>query len=781
MSSKTQSDMAANRLTDQTSPYLLQHAKNPVHWQPWGQEAIDEARRRDVPIFLSIGYSTCYWCHVMERESFEDEATARIMNEHFVCVKVDREERPDLDEAFMAATVIMTGRGGWPMSVFIEPAGLRPFWCGTYFPPKEQMSGGMPSFTQVLLGMAESWAQKRDEVLVQSQRLGESVEEQSHAHQEASAIGIQVVQGAVQRLLGTLDRTNGGFSGAPKFPQPVFLEFLLDVRERAGDDATREAVDQALRLTLDKMAMGGIHDHVGGGFHRYSVDAFWIVPHFEKMLYDNAQLASVYARAARAYDDSWYAYVAQRTVEYVLGEMTSPDGAFFSAQDAEVDGREGLNYLWTQEQMRESLDEAEAEFAIKVYGLDAGPNFKDPHHPDEGPANVLRLADRPERVAQTLGMDESSFASQIESVNTKLYKTRQGRKQPHLDDKVLASWNGLMIGAMAQAGMLLEKPEYVQAAKRAATFVLREMMNDATLVRSWRGKIGGRAFLEDYACVAHGLMALSEALGADGAAYQAAASHLLHRSKELFGDEGSGAYFDMPAGHDGLFVRMQSAHDGAMPCASSVLLHALVNMHAQTGETPYKEEALGLLRALSGAIGANPLGTVNSTRGLLRMLSSDRMGHESVLFGDAESAAKATPQSADFTPVEIWADTDAIEVGPDRPAQVSLAIQIAEGYHITAAEPGPAGQELSPLRVHVVGGSGINVYADYPPGQAAANDDQLRVHSDRIDFCVAVEDSGEQWTGRPLLAVTFQACSDTECLEVCTVELAVRVDQASSD
>ncbi|MEL6797226.1 MAG: thioredoxin domain-containing protein, partial [Planctomycetota bacterium] len=368
-----------NRLIHSTSPYLLQHAHNPVDWYPWGDEAFAAARQRGVPIFLSIGYSTCYWCHVMERESFESEATAAVMNERFVCVKLDREERPDVDDVYMTATQAMTGRGGWPMSVFLEPESLKPYYCGTYFPPTPRH--GMPSFEQLLIGMSDAWAERSDDVVLQANRLGEAVAEQLVSRDQPVMIGAEQVQQAVGTLLKIADMQHGGFAGAPKFPQPAYIDFLLEVRD-ASDEPTRQAIDRVVTLTLDQMIMGGIHDHVGGGFHRYSVDAFWTVPHFEKMLYDNGQLAATYARAARIYGNADYRRAATRTCDYIIREMTSPDGGFFSAQDAEVDSREGLNYLWTPDEVRAVLSAADADFAIERFGLDAGTNFQDPHHAD---------------------------------------------------------------------------------------------------------------------------------------------------------------------------------------------------------------------------------------------------------------------------------------------------------------------------------------------------------------------------------------------------------------
>jgi uncharacterized protein YyaL (SSP411 family) len=460
-----------NRLASQSSPYLLQHARNPVDWYPWGQEAFDTARTRDVPIFLSIGYSTCYWCHVMERESFEDEATASLMNRHFVCVKVDREERPDVDDIYMAAVLAVRGQGGWPMSVFLEPTTLKPFWAGTYFPPRGHGREGLPAFPDVIESMSRAWLEQRADVLAQADEIARAVRERTGEVAAPVPVGRAQVALAVSSLMQLFDRAEGGFGRAPKFPQPVYLEFLLDARERL-DPESRAGVDHALKLTLDRMAMGGIHDHLAGGFHRYSVDAHWLVPHFEKMLYDQGQLAQVYARAALAFEDDFYRRVARRTCDFVLRELTGPDGAFLSAIDAEVDHREGKNYLWKPEEFRALLSDVDAAWSLEVYGLTHGPNFRDPHHPSDAPSNVLHLEARPDALAQREGSPLGAWYSRLERVNAKLLAARAKRPQPAIDDKAIAAWNGLMIAGMAVAGRLLDEPRFVAGAARAADAVL---------------------------------------------------------------------------------------------------------------------------------------------------------------------------------------------------------------------------------------------------------------------------------------------------------------------
>lgn len=767
-----------NRLARQSSPYLLQHARNPVDWYPWGDEAFAEARRRDVPIFLSIGYSTCYWCHVMERESFENESIAELMNERFICVKVDREERPDVDDLYMAAVLAFRGQGGWPMSVFLEPHGLRPFWAGTYF-PSEPKFAGMPTFPQVLEGVANAWRDQRGEVLAQAEKLADAVRERTAAAGAPVRIGVEQVSHAAATLLRMHDPVRGGFGPAPKFPQPVYLALLMDVR-RSADDDTRRAIDAALRTTLDAMALGGLFDQVGGGFHRYSVDDSWTVPHFEKMLYDNAQLAAVYAEAAHVFNDPLYRRTARRTIEYVLREMRGPGGAFYSARDAEVNHREGRNYLWTREQMLAALGPDDGPWAARLYGLDGGPNFRDPHHPDEPPANVLRLSARPEDLAADMGVSDHQLLSRLERVNERLYEARARRDQPHTDDKVIAAWNGLMVGALARAGALLNRPDFVAAAERAAAFVLSRMRDDrAGLVRTWRegaseGAPRTEAFLEDYACVAHGCLELHRAVGGSAGRWLHEARALIAAAEERFGDPASGAFFDTRANRPDLLARARSAYDGAMPSGFGVMLHALLDLHELTGDRAAFDRALAALRSASAFVAQAPAGAAVSVRALLRMLRADAAAVRAAFASDP---APRGAEPDDFTPVEVLSAVERVRIGRDAPAAVTLRFRIAERYHINAANPGvgPEAEDLVPLRVHVVNGTGVRAYADYPEGEPYGEGGALRVHRGEFDLTVVLERDGE-WTGTPLLAVTYHACRDDACLRPRTVELDVALD-----
>jgi len=590
----------------------------------------------------------------------------------------------------------------------------------------------------------------------------------------------------VSALLKIFDRTEGGFGGAPKFPQPCFLEFLLDARERAADDATSDAIDIAVKMTLDKMSIGGLHDHVGGGFHRYSVDAAWTVPHFEKMLYDNAQLACVYTRAARFYDDQWYEHVARRTLAYIAREMTASAGGFYSAQDAEVDGKEGLNYLWTASELREVLQEDEdINFAVHLYGLDKGPNFQDPHHREEKPRNVLRLEDRPERLAPRFNLSPDSLRDRMAEINAKLYEARQKRKQPRLDDKVLSAWNGMMVGAIATAAREFEDNSLLDAAEKGAAFVLAKLIDhsgdgERRLLRSYRaGEAKTPGFLEDHAYLLHGLLELARATnGSKRDHYLQQAKAVLTLADASFLDARTGAWFDQREDAKDLFVRTRSTHDGAIPSAVSQMLHNLLDLAELNGEESYGERALNSLVAVSGAIAESPVGTVNSTRALLRMLITAPGTVNRFQELAAQSVNAISPTNELMELVEVYASTDRVSVGSDAPAEISLFIKIADGYHVPAADPGSSDLARSqiPFRVGIINGTGVAAFAGYPDGQSYHDD--TRVYTGSFELQVAIERTGD-WSGTPLLSLMYQVCSETECLAPRTVELDIAIDRAN--
>lgn len=767
-----------NRLSKSTSPYLLQHQHNPVDWFEWGPEAFEAARTRGVPIFLSVGYSTCYWCHVMERESFESEQIAALMNEKFVCIKVDREQRPDVDEIYMAAVQAFTQRGGWPMSVFLEPASLKPFWAGTYFPARPVFQG-VPTFPKVLASLSHAWETQREDVLKQSEELADAVRERVGGAATPAAIGAEQVTGAVSRLIRLMDPTHGGFGPAPKFPQPVFLDLLQDARAISGSEETTAAIDHALRLTLTRMAEGGMFDQVGGGFHRYSVDEHWTVPHFEKMLYDNGLLTWTYARAFQSFGDPLFARTARRTCEYVLREMTSPEGAFFSAQDAEVNHREGQNYLWTREQLKSVLGSDDSAWIAEVYGVDAGPNFQDPHHPPtpEHPAsNVLRIA--PAR-SGAIWQDELAVA-RLNALNHRLLEARNLREQPATDRKIIAGWNGLMIAGLARAGAALGEPRFIAAAEKAYQAVASKLMtSDGRLLRCFNvgmSEIDG--FLEDYAFVSFGLIELAKALPDRAGGFLDKSLAIISTAMVLFGDE-QGGLFDTRADQPDLFVRARSTGDGAVPSGASVLIHSILDLaEARSSDEAFRAETLeraaGLLRGLSGELAAAPLNTANSTRALLRLLSTSDLRLKSAL-GDGPRVAPAGEGEPDDGAVEIFADADQVTLGPGESAPFTLRVRIAPGHHVTAADPGA--DNLVPFNVRLLEGEGVKVYADYPEGEPLEGDAAMRVYSGEFELPVVVEREGE-WKGTPLLGVTYQACTAVACGRPVTVELDVVIDRA---
>ncbi|HEY1389756.1 MAG TPA: thioredoxin domain-containing protein, partial [Ktedonobacterales bacterium] len=499
-----------NRLIHETSPYLIQHAHNPVDWNPWGDEALARAKDEDKPILLSIGYSACHWCHVMEQESFENEDTAKLMNGLFVSIKVDREERPDLDEIYMDAVQALTGSGGWPMTVFLTPDGA-PFYAGTYFPPEDRY--GMPGFPTMLRRLAYYYASHRDEVEQQAEAFRDFYRERDQSRLRLPdgvlpsqvSIGVDDLSQATAHLLDRADTTNGGFGGAPKFPHPMNLEFLLRQASRATD-AEAEVILAPVRQTLDIMAEGGIYDQIGGGFHRYATDAVWLVPHFEKMLYDNALLASVYLHAWQLTGEASYRRVCEETLDYVLREMTDPAGGFYSTQDADSEGVEGKFYVWTPSELREALGDADANIVEKLWDVSETGNF-------EG-HNILHCAMHPAEVATAIGLEVDDVRDAVARARSQLYETRRQRVAPARDDKVLTAWNGLMQRAFAEAGRMLDRQDYRDAAVANAQFMLGIMRTDGSLLRSWRnGRARIAAYLEDYAALANALLSTYETTG----------------------------------------------------------------------------------------------------------------------------------------------------------------------------------------------------------------------------------------------------------------------------
>ena len=555
-----------NRLADATSPYLLQHRDNPVDWHEWGEPAFDEARDRDLPVLLSVGYSACHWCHVMAHESFEDKETADEMNRLFVNVKVDREERPDVDSIYMEAVQAMTGRGGWPMTVWLTPDGA-PFYAGTYFPSREQH--GMPSFRSVMRAVSDAWQGRRGEVVGQSARLTDAISRRLPEPEEP--LDVEVLATAYQSLSSSFDPINGGFGAAPKFPQQPVLEFLLRVHRESW--APRAA--HMLNVTLTEMADGGIHDQLGGGFARYSVDPQWLVPHFEKMLYDNAQLARLYLWAGIELGEPRFGDVCRDTLSYLERDLRDPEGGFYSAEDADSEGEEGKFYVWPYDELETVLGMEDAARAARFFGATPHGNF-------EG-VNILH---RP---------TGETWDGDIESIRRRLLEVRSSRVRPGLDDKVVASWNGLAIRAFAEAAAALGEEHYLEVAAGTASFVVDGMVVDGLLRRSWRkGRAGGPGFLEDHAALAVGLFALYAASGDER--WYLAAERLTMEIPKRFLDE-QGGFFDTATDGENLIKRPKTQADNPLPSGSALAAEALLTLSSFTGDPVPLDIAVGALHS----------------------------------------------------------------------------------------------------------------------------------------------------------------------------------------
>jgi len=587
----------SNRLAEESSPYLLQHAENPVDWRPWSAEAFDEARRRDVPVLLSIGYSACHWCHVMERESFEDPTTAELMNESFVNIKVDREERPDIDSVYMKAVQAMTGQGGWPLTAFLTSDG-EPFFGGTYFPPEPRPN--MPSFRQILESIRSAYDERREEIVRNAAELKELMEKSSAERtegpvtQEGEALtGPALLDHSFRFLASRFDQTYGGFGGAPKFPQPVTLEFALRVHARTGDP---EALEMVTR-TLSAMARGGIHDHLGGGFHRYSVDARWLVPHFEKMLYDNALLGRLYVNAYQVTGDPELRWVAEGTLEHLLTDMRAPEGGFYSALDADSEGEEGTFYIWTPAEVRALLDKETADLFMRCYDVSEAGNFEK--------SNILHLPHDLGAVAKREGMKLEALRELLQDARQILLEARKLREPPFRDEKILASWNGMAIRALAEAGGALNQPRFLEAAVSGLDFLLGSMREGDRLRRSYKdGTARIDAFLEDYGGVGNAILSVYEATLEPRWLKEAA--WITERVVDLFWDDNDGIFHDGPKDGEVLTVRARDLMDNATPSGNSLAVELLIRSAHLFGEERHRDIANRVLDREAGLMARFP-------------------------------------------------------------------------------------------------------------------------------------------------------------------------------
>ena len=581
-------ERSSNRLIDETSTYLLQHAYNPVDWYPWGEEALARAKNEDKPILLSIGYAACHWCHVMEHESFEDEDTAKMMNERFINIKVDREERTDLDEIYMKAVQLMTGHGGWPMTVFLTPD-LEPFFAGTYFPPEDRH--GMPSFRKILGGVNQAWQNNRPELLESAAEVTKHLKQMDDLSSVKSGVeselSLDLISKTVVRLAQNFDSKWGGFGSAPKFPHSFSLLLCMRVAfdEKASDDLRKKALE-VVETTLDRMAFGGMNDQIGGGFARYSVDRQWLVPHFEKMLYDNALLCLAYLDGYRLTGRTYWKRVAGDILDFVSRELRTENGAFFSSLDADSEGEEGKFYVWTPAQIKESLGDADGDWFCENFGISSGGNF-------EHGTSIANLTDSPESLASRSGLTVDEFWQKADRLKNQLLTHREERVRPGRDEKVLTSWNSLMISAYVEGYKVLRDPKYLEEARSAAAFIFDNLMVDGRLLRTWgKGKAKLNGYLDDYSYFVQAMLDLAS-VDTDQR-YLDTAVELTEEMISQFKDESEASFFYTSDQHDKLIVRPKTHFDGSVPSANSVAVMNLLRLAELLSNETYKKIAEGM-------------------------------------------------------------------------------------------------------------------------------------------------------------------------------------------
>lgn len=756
-----------NLLINESSPYLLQHAHNPVNWHPWGDEAFAKAKLENKPIFLSIGYSTCYWCHVMEVESFEDPEVAAVINQHFVAIKVDREERPDIDEQYMIATQLLTQHGGWPNSVWLTPEG-KPWMAGTYFPKKQ--------FISVLNQLNELWTSRRADVDKQADAIARAAKEISTPSSASNAnlqLTPELIQQATQYLVGRFDSERGGFHGAPKFPPHSALRLLIQ-RFR---DTTDKTLLEPITKTLDAMWLGGIHDHIGGGFHRYSTDAQWLLPHFEKMLYDNAQLTGVLADAFEITGQTRYRDAVADIYAWVEREMTSPQGAFYSALDSGEVGKEGEAYVWTMQRLRDTLNPDELKMFTKIYHIESNGNFTEESTGERTGANIPHRTETFEAIAQQRGVEVETLKAQLAAIRAKLLIERLTWPQPHKDDKVLTSWNGLMIGSLAHAGRLLDEPRYVESAKRAAEFILDSMVRDGKLLRTFRdGQAKLPGYLDDYAYSAQGLVELYKASG--DIRWLQQAEKLATEMIEGFEDQKSGGFFFTTNDHEELLVRSKHLGGGGnMPNPNGVAAQVLVELFDLTGDENYRAAAQRTLQSLAPMMERQPAASEDLLLATARLLFSD--GTSSIAGVRAPDASEmATGQRVG--PVVISAAASKSKVAGGEMFTVTIAMKMDDGWHLYAENP--EADFLQPSGVAVAANEQLTIGQVELPQANRRMDEVLKqtlnTYTGHIEFKIPVTVKAGSAVGETNLSITVttQACDESRCLPVKTTKLNVPID-----
>ena len=743
-----------NRLIHETSPYLRQHARNPVDWYPWAPEAFERARKENKPIFLSVGYSSCHWCHVMEHESFEDDEVAAILNEHFISVKVDREERPDVDQIYMNATQIVTGRGGWPNSVFMD-ADQRPFFCGTYF-PKEGKNGG-PGFISLLHNIHEVWTKQPERVSQSATQISDALKQLSYAELKPSTkeLDRSLVDTLIAALRQDFDLNRGGFGGAPKFPPHQSLALLLYEYEQNGDEAVMDMVN----LTLLEMAKGGIYDHVGGGFHRYATDNIWFLPHFEKMLYDNAQLSRVYAQAYKLTGNAYYKHVVEGINRWVLREMLDEEGGFFSAFDADSEGEEGKFYLWSLKEVQDILG-AEAPAFAATYDISEAGNYYEEATRERKPVNIPHLSN-----PLTELENQTSLIASLE----KLRVERAKRIWPMLDDKVIVSWNGLMIGALAYSGQVLESTEYINAAKKAANFILRDMKRaDGRLYATYRkGRSKLNAYLDDYVFLAHGLLDLHVACG--DKKYLDEAIRLMDTLQQHFHDPKGGGFFFTANDHENLLSRNKDPFDGAIPSGNGIASQVFVRLAELTDDDTYRTLAKKNFSTFEPLISQSPRGSTSFVQAIAQ-------------FHDTEDTpvVTSTPDAKErHAPVTVSAYLSALRVPPGGTISAAVQLAIDEKWHVYGNQL--KNENYIPTRIVLEKNDRFAIAKTSYPTPNQLNSELLEettpIYEGSPIFrsALVAKSDAEPGPTEIVFAIRFQACDDMICKQPVDIKLKIPV------
>jgi uncharacterized protein len=770
-------DRPSNRLAKETSPYLLLHAHNPVDWYPWGPEALAKAKTENKPIFLSVGYSSCYWCHVMERESFVDPEIAKALNASFVCIKVDREERPDVDQIYMAALQTF-GPGGWPMSLFLTPDG-RPFFGGTYFPPHDRQ--GSSGFLTIVNGVAKAWTKQRAEIDKTADDVTEAVRKRLKAASSERKLPLSRDAGgqALTQLAEQFDSEQGGFGynpsnpRRPKFPQPVDLLFLLHENREDGKTAETKSPLSMVVMTLDRMARGGIRDHLDGGYHRYSTDRYWLVPHFEKMLYDNAQLASVHIAAFEITHDPRWREEAEATFAFIERRMTAPEGGFYSALDAETRGEEGAYYVWSRDDVKRVLGQgADGNLFAEVYGVKGEPNF-------EGGRYVLHEPRTRSEQAGALTLTPEELEKRLRPLRSRLLAARDKRPAPLCDDKILTGWNGLMIAAYADGFRVFKVEKYREAAVKAVGFLLEKLrLPDGRLLRTYRqGQAKLAAYLEDYAFLAHGLIRLNAATG--DARWLRESRALTERMIADFEDHDEGGFFFTATGHESLLARAKDPFDNALPSGNSMAILDLMALYRATGEVSYRNHAGKALDAFSTSLSKVPAAMPAVVIGLEQYLDStpdkvvETVPGPGSLDDVSAGIVTATARLADATPTAI---------APGQELDVVVSVKIQDGWHIYANPTGLTEMKPTALGLRSESARGFRLLnVSYPSGESkvlgSLGTENVSLYEGKVEFTARLKLADDARSGRVKISLklSYQACNDRLCHAPTALEVPLTV------